>query len=685
MSAPTNSDRSKVAAERAVSHKRGALGLAVAVLFCLVAALLPGGASAHDPKPTQEPYEVEVEKTRQVPVYEWVDRAVRVDKTREVPVYTWVDEPVMGTRQVPVYTWVDEPVMGTRQVPVYTWVDEPVMGTRQVPVYEWVDEDVYGWVPVPRYKTIEVQVRVAPFTETVPVYTWVSLKVRVAPFTETYTYYPPCELITTNTIVHNYCPPGETKTRPVYNYKSGSPFQVQTGTEEVPVYNYKTETREVPDGVEQVWLKTGTRRVQKQTGTKTETYDTGQTRRVQKQTGTKTETYDTGQTRRVQKQTGTKTETYDTGQTRRVQKQTGTRTETYSVTETRKVKVDTGRTTTETYKAKETRYRDVCPADHTLQNGKCAHPAPTPEPTPPPEQKCPSGQYKAPLPTIRIAQTSNGPRLVTEEQVAQDPSLALYAELADWQKMSSNPDCYKPVIKEGNKLTIPWGQISSAITNVVTRVLERQGEQELKKSESYMAANRVLHIVLCNPFEGTAAGAAAAAYAAKIAKEGKKLAASTWTGVTVNVVIEGYCLLPADDDSGTPTPTPDADDDADDDSDSNQASDDSDDSDSDDSPTAGVVGGVTLVCAQAVSATRRPQMTLSWDVLEGALFYRYEVQTADGDAVASSIAPGGASSSRTIEALPRKAYKARVQAYTTGKGATPWTEWATSNVCQSKQ
>ncbi len=84
-------------------------------------------------------------------------------------------------------------------------------------------------------------------TREVPVYKWVSLKVRVAPFTETYTYYPPCELIVLWGQAVNYCPPGETRTRPVYNYKSGKPFQVQTGT--------RTETYTVTE------TRTGTRTI----------------------------------------------------------------------------------------------------------------------------------------------------------------------------------------------------------------------------------------------------------------------------------------------------------------------------------------------------------------------------------------------------------------------------------------
>ena len=82
--------------------------VAVAVLFCLIAALMPAAAQAHEPAPTQVPYEV------------------YVDRTREVPVFGWIEQDVFG--------WVEHDVFG--------WVEHDVYG--------WVEHDVFGWVTCPR-------------------------------------------------------------------------------------------------------------------------------------------------------------------------------------------------------------------------------------------------------------------------------------------------------------------------------------------------------------------------------------------------------------------------------------------------------------------------------------------------------------------------------------------------------
>ncbi len=105
----------------------------------------------------------------------------------------------------------------------------------------------------PRSETYNYEVDV-PKTKEVPVYTWVSLRVRVAPFTKTVPVYGPgtvTECVTINEQHVCYGVPGivqvGTKTVPVYNYKTGEPFRVQTGTK-IETYTV-TETR------------TGTRRV----------------------------------------------------------------------------------------------------------------------------------------------------------------------------------------------------------------------------------------------------------------------------------------------------------------------------------------------------------------------------------------------------------------------------------------
>ncbi len=157
-------------------------------------------------------------------------------------------EDVQEPYEEDVYGWVTQNVYGWVTKDVYGWVTEDVYG--------WVTKDVYGYVPVPQYKTITVQARVAPFTET-------------------YTYYPPCELIVILDTAVTYCPPGETRTR--------------------AVYNYRPETREVPDGVEQVWMKTGTERVWEKTGTK-QVYKRTGTRQVWEKTGTEQVWQKTGTT-----------------------------------------------------------------------------------------------------------------------------------------------------------------------------------------------------------------------------------------------------------------------------------------------------------------------------------------------------------------------------------------------------
>ncbi len=88
-------------------------------------------------------------------------------------------------------------------------------------------------------------------TKEVPVYKTVSLRFRVAPFFETYTYQPPCRWVDNHLFAAFwYCPPAETRTRPVYNYVSGEPFQVQVGTETVTYTVTTVKYREVHDASE---------------------------------------------------------------------------------------------------------------------------------------------------------------------------------------------------------------------------------------------------------------------------------------------------------------------------------------------------------------------------------------------------------------------------------------------------
>ena len=110
--------------------------LVLFAVFCLVAVLVPAAAQAHEPAPTRESYEVEVDKTREVDVYNFVPKRVAVNKTRQVPVYSYITG-----------------------------------------------------------------------------------RVRVAPFTETYTYKRPCQTVIISGQAGTYCPPSETRTRAVYNYK----------------------------------------------------------------------------------------------------------------------------------------------------------------------------------------------------------------------------------------------------------------------------------------------------------------------------------------------------------------------------------------------------------------------------------------------------------------------------------
>ena len=109
-------------------RQRGAKGLAVAVLFCLASALLPASASAHEPTTEEYTYEVEVPKTRQVPVYSWVSLRIRV-----APFYKTV--PVYGTRLVVkcanlVYGNPNSRICWPESVRVQT-------GIKQVPVYNY--------------------------------------------------------------------------------------------------------------------------------------------------------------------------------------------------------------------------------------------------------------------------------------------------------------------------------------------------------------------------------------------------------------------------------------------------------------------------------------------------------------------------------------------------------------------
>ena len=136
--------------------------LVLFAVFCMVAALVPAAAQAHEPAPTRESYEVEVDKTRDVDVCNFVPKRVGVNKT------------------------------------------------RQVPVYGYVTEDVYNFVP----KRVGVNK-----TRQVPVYGYVTGRVRVAPFTETYTYKRPCQTVIISGQAGTYCPPSETRTRAAYNYK----------------------------------------------------------------------------------------------------------------------------------------------------------------------------------------------------------------------------------------------------------------------------------------------------------------------------------------------------------------------------------------------------------------------------------------------------------------------------------
>ncbi|MCQ3809437.1 MAG: hypothetical protein KTV68_02670 [Acidimicrobiia bacterium] len=249
------------------------------MVVCVAAALLPATASAHEPTIETYTYEVDVEKTR--------------------------------------------------QVPVYTWVDEPIMATREVPVYRY-------------------------FTG----------RVRVSPYWEKYTYRLPCETIIIGNEVGTYCPPPKTSWRQVYNYQ-----------------------------------------------------------RV---------------TKRVQ--TGTRTETYDTGRTRRVQEQTGTRTETYTTTETR---TGTRQVHDPHYEPTPTATPDPAPAPcpegtkrHPATKGCYSAPTPTRE-----SVICPTGYQAPPLPaTTRRPGSDEEVKIATEEQIRQNPSMARYAIY--WKRHADTAGCF---------------------------------------------------------------------------------------------------------------------------------------------------------------------------------------------------------------------------------------------------
>ncbi len=89
--------------------------------------------------------------------------------------------------------------------------------------------------PWPETYTYEVEVEK---TREVPVYKYTIQQVRVPPFQERYTYKPPCVTVIINGQAGTYCPPSETRYRPVYNYKTEYK-RVQTGT--------KTETYTVTE------------------------------------------------------------------------------------------------------------------------------------------------------------------------------------------------------------------------------------------------------------------------------------------------------------------------------------------------------------------------------------------------------------------------------------------------------
>ncbi len=356
--------RSLRAASRFATEESGVVGVlwrrcvVVFVVFCVTAAITSVSVSAHDSvsghTPSQQAYEVEVEKTREVPVYGTVYKRVPVTKTREVPVYGMVQKQV------------------------------PVVKTREVPVYKWVTEDVFR-------DSIE---RVAVLrTREVPTYRYITRKKRVAPFSEQYTYQPPCSVLPG---YGRYCPPSQTKTRAVFNYRY-LPVRIQVGT--------KTETYTAYE-IRPVKEKIGTRKVYKKTGTRTETYTVYETRTVRVQTGTKTETYTAYEKRAVRGKTGTRTQTY---------------------------------TTT------ETRYRSICPTGHILKNNKCEHP--TPPPTTNTNSKpalCPSGEYSPPLSeNARIRSNTKRVYLSVDKN---NHILRRRTQPVHWVQVDKRPHCFRPAV-----------------------------------------------------------------------------------------------------------------------------------------------------------------------------------------------------------------------------------------------
>ena len=469
------------------NKQQGAKVLAIVVAAATLSIAIAVPAVAHDPSDVQQSYEVEVERTRDVPVYGWVTREVEVERTRDVPVYGWVtrDLQVERTRDVPVYGWVtrDLQVERTRDVPVYGWVtrEVEVERTRDVPVYGWVTRSV----PVIR-------------TRTVPVYRETTRRFRVAPYSETYTLQPPCEWATVYGHRVYYCPPAQTRTRPVYNWATRT-FHTLVGT--------RTET----------YTATESRRVYVQTGTRSETYTATESRRVYVQTGTRSETYTVTESRRVYEQTGTRLETYTVTESRRVYEQTGTRLETYTATESRQVYEQIG-TRSETYTDTETRYLTVTrhePDDHA----------------------CPEGYRKPPLPAAWI-------ELYTNRVTFSAPTNPLNYEPAVWERLDEQHDCHRPVLEEAESIDISEvvSGIVDSITNHVRETVENTtGEDSVFRPLFHPPRIEVLdnlfHVVLCRDHSLTIGGAAVStAVLRKGLEKAKK--AGPWIALASIVIVE---------------------------------------------------------------------------------------------------------------------------------------------------
>ncbi|MCY4136206.1 MAG: hypothetical protein OXG30_15045 [bacterium] len=123
------------------------------------------------------------------------------------------------------------------------------------------------------------------------------------------------------------------------------------------------------------------------------------------------------------------------------------------------IKIQVG-TRTETYKAKETRYRYACPTGHTLSGDRCLHPTPTPDPTPTttpapttnngggtPPTLCASGTYPSAAveqddkPTVWYGQISKKWRLVTPENEVRVRLEGHHTVGAEWVQVGDT-GCY---------------------------------------------------------------------------------------------------------------------------------------------------------------------------------------------------------------------------------------------------